>query len=110
MLPVIRALLMTGPYFHDGSQDTLWNVMDHYNKGDGLQNPWLDEDIQPLAIHENEIDDAVAFLASLTSDDCKKPSAKELARQRALSCTTRPQRDTARAFGPKPIQHKPPRP
>ena len=101
---------MTGPYFHDGSQETLWDAMDHYNKGDGLQNPWLDEDIQPLALTEKDIDDVIAFLASLTSDDYKQPAAKELARQRALSRTTRPQRDTARAFGPKPIQPKRPQP
>ena len=37
--------------------------MDHYNKGDGLQNPYLDEDIQPLALTERDIDDLVAFLA-----------------------------------------------
>jgi len=86
---------------------TLWDVMDHYNKGDGLQNPYLDEDIQPLALKETDIEDLVAFLASLTSDDYKKQGAKELARQRALSRTTRPQRDTARAFGPKPVQPKP---
>ena len=108
--PGLRNLLVTGPYFHDGSQVTLWDVMDHYNKGDGLQNPWLDEDIQPLALTEREIDDVVAFLASLTSDDYKKPAVKELARQRVLSRTQRPQRDTARAFGPKPTQPKPPQP
>ena len=45
-------VLVTGPYFHDGSQQTLWNVVDHYNKGEGLQNPYLDEDIQPLALTE----------------------------------------------------------
>src|SRR5437667_7308222 len=106
--PGLRNLLVTGPYFHDGSQVTLWDVMDHYNKGDGLQNPWLDEDIQPLALTEREIDDVVAFLASLTSDDYKKQGARELARQRELSRTKRPQRDTARAFGPKPVQPKPP--
>jgi cytochrome c peroxidase len=108
--PGLRNLLVTGPYFHDGSQVTLWDVMDHYNKGDGLQNPWLDEDIQPLALTEREIDDVVAFLASLTSDDYKKPAVKELARQRALSRTQRPQRDTARAFDPKLTQPKPPQP
>jgi cytochrome c peroxidase len=47
--PNLRNVLVTGPYFHDGSQETLWDAMDHYNKGDGLKNPWLDEDIQPLA-------------------------------------------------------------
>ena len=93
---------MTGPYFHDGSQETLWDVVDHYNKGDGLKDPYLDEDIQPLALSKEDIDDLVAFLASLTSSDYKEQAAKVLAPQRALSLTTRPQRDTARAFGPKP--------
>ena len=73
-----------------------------------MQNPWLDEDIQPLALTQSAIDDVVAFIASLTSDAYKKPVVKELARQRALSRTTRLQRDTARAFGPKPVQPKPP--
>ncbi|MCU1257132.1 MAG: cytochrome peroxidase [Bryobacterales bacterium] len=108
--PDLRNVLVTGPYFHDGSQETLWDVCDHYNKGDGLQNPYLDQDIQPLALTEAEIDDLVAFLASLTSADYKEHGASELARQRELSRTARPQRDTARAFGPKPIQPKPSRP
>jgi cytochrome c peroxidase len=82
--------------------------MDHYNKGDGLQDPYLDEDIQPLALTEDDIEAVVAFLASLTSSDYKEQAVNELARQRELSRTNRPQRDTARAFGPKPQQPKPP--
>ncbi len=108
--PTLRNVLVTGPYFHDGSQQTLWDVMDHYNKGDGVQNPYLDEDIQPLALQESEIDDLVAFLASLTSDDYHEQAVRELARQRALAQTSRPQRDTARAFGPKPVRPRPPEP
>ncbi len=108
--PDLRNLLVTGPYFHDGSQETLWDVIDHYNKGDGLQNPSLDEDIQPLALQESDIDDLVAFLASLTSNDYNRQVIREWARQRALSQTNRPQRDTARAFGPKPIKPRSPRP
>jgi cytochrome c peroxidase len=107
--PDIRNVLVTGPYFHDGSQETLWDLMDHYNKGDGLQDPYLDEDMQPLALTETEIDDLVAFLASLTSANYKEQGAAELARQRALSRTTRPQRDTARAFAPKPPRPAPPK-
>ena len=107
--PDIRNVLVTGPYFHDGSQETLWDVIDHYNKGAGLQNPYLDEDIQPLALTETDIDDLVAFMASLTSATYKEQGAIELARQRALSRTTRPQRDTARAFGPKPPRPAPPK-
>ena len=108
--PDLRNVLITGPYFHDGSQETLWDVMDHYNKGDGLQNPWLDEDIQPLALSEKDIDDVVAFLASLTSRDYEETGRKELEHQRAMAQKQRPQRDTKRAFGPKPQQPKPPSP
>jgi cytochrome c peroxidase len=104
--PGLRNALITAPYFHDGSQETLWDVMDHYNKGDGLTDPWLDEDIEPLALTENEIDDLVAFMVSLTSAEYKEIGDKELARQRALSRISRPQRDTARAFAPKQPQPK----
>jgi cytochrome c peroxidase len=106
--PDIRNVLVTAPYFHDGSQETLWDVIDHYNKGDGLQNQYLDEDIQPLSLTENDIDDLVAFLASLTSANYKEQGVAELARQRALSRKNRPQRDTDRAFGPKPPLPAPP--
>jgi cytochrome c peroxidase len=75
-----------------------------------LQNPYLDEDIQPLALTEGDVDDLVAFLASLTSADYKDHGVRELTRQRELSRTNRPQRDTARAFGPKPPQPRRPRP
>ncbi|MDB6022538.1 MAG: cytochrome peroxidase [Pedosphaera sp.] len=100
--PDLRNLLVTAPYFHDGSAATLWDVIDHYNKGAGLPNPFLDRDIQPLALTENDINDLVAFLASLTSDDYREPAIKELARQRTDAKSYRPQRDIGRAFGSKP--------
>jgi cytochrome c peroxidase len=103
--PSLRNVLITAPYFHDGSQATLWDVVDHYNKGGA--NPWLDRDIQPLALSETEIDDVVAFLASLTSAQYRGQGVKELARQREIARTSRPQRDTARAFGPKPPRPDP---
>jgi cytochrome c peroxidase len=106
--PDLRNVLVTGPYFHDGSQETLWDVIDHYNKGNGLHNPYLDEDIQPLGLTEREIDDLVSFLVSLTSAQYRELGAKELARQREISLTNRPQRDTARAFGSKPPRPEPP--
>jgi cytochrome c peroxidase len=106
--PGLRDVLVTGPYFHDGSMQTLWDVMDHYNKGDGITNPWLDKDMQPLALTEPEIDDVVAFLTSLTSPQYKAIGDHEYARQLALSKMNRSQRDTARAFGPKLKQPEPP--
>lgn len=107
--PGLRNVLVTAPYFHDGSQATLWDVLDHYNKGDGTKNPWLDQDMQPLALSESEIDDLVAFLATLTSAQYQRQGVEEFRRQQELSRTSRPQRDTVRAFGPKPIQPKPSR-
>jgi cytochrome c peroxidase len=100
--PNLRNVMVTAPYFHDGSQATLWDVMDHYNKGDGLKDKFLDEDIQPLALTEAEIEDVVEFMATLTSPQYAALGARELARQRALSKISRPQRDTQRAFGRKP--------
>src|SRR5258708_4626435 len=105
--PNLRNVLVTGPYFHDGSQETLWDVVDHYNKGDGLHNPYLDEDIQPLALKEADIDDVVVFMASLTSSNYKELGIKKLARQRRLSRTTRPHPHTATAFAPKPLRPNP---
>jgi cytochrome c peroxidase len=106
--PDLRNVLVTAPYFHDGSMQTLWDVVDHYNKGDGITDPWLDEDIQPLALTEPEIDDMVAFLASLTSAEYKEIGDQEHARQLVVSKVSRPQRDTIRSFGPKPVQPAPP--
>jgi cytochrome c peroxidase len=99
--PGLRNVLVTAPYFHDGSHETLWDVLDHYNKGAGPRDPWLDQDIQPLGLRESELDDLVAFMASLTSDAYRAQGAQELARQRSLARTHRPFRDTLRAFGPK---------
>ncbi|HEY9229228.1 MAG TPA: cytochrome c peroxidase, partial [Gemmatimonadaceae bacterium] len=100
--PDIRNVLVTGPYFHDGSMNTLWDVMDHYNKGDGIHDPFLDEDIRSLALSESEIDDMVALMASLTSAPYASLGATELARQRAIASVTRPQRDSARAYAKSP--------
>jgi cytochrome c peroxidase len=108
--PDLRNVMVTAPYFHDGSAATLWDVMDHYNKGAGLRDPWLDVDIQPLALHEGDVDDLVALMASLTSSSYRDRGARELIRQRRLSRTSRPDRDSARAFGPKRVQPKPPGP
>jgi cytochrome c peroxidase len=102
--PDIRNVMITAPYFHDGSQQTLWDVMDHYNKGDGIKDPWLDTDMQPLALSGAEINDMVAFMASMTSPQYKSLGDREFARQRAIANRTRTQRDTRRAFSPKAIQ------
>jgi cytochrome c peroxidase len=96
----LRNLLVTEPYFHDGSQVTLWDVVDHFNKG-GVQNPFLDPGIVPLGLTEPEIDELVAFLATLTSPEYAKAAQVEYQQQFRLSRTSRPRRDTAAAMGLK---------
>jgi cytochrome c peroxidase len=96
----LRNLLVTQPYFHDGSQATLWDVVDHYNKG-GVQNPFLDGGIVPLGLTEPEIDDLVAFMATLTSPEYARAAQAEYRAQLRRSRTDRPQRDTAAAMGLK---------
>ncbi|HTR60072.1 MAG TPA: cytochrome c peroxidase [Candidatus Binataceae bacterium] len=96
----LRNLLVTQPYFHDGSQQTLWDTIDHYNKG-GVQNPYLDGGIVPLGLSESEEDDLVAFLATLTSPEYQAMAKEEYDLQFKRSRTDRPQRDTDAAMGLK---------
>src|SRR5262249_45711213 len=97
--PTLRNIAVTGPYMHDGSLNTLWDVMDHYNKG-GVQNPFLDGGMQRLGLSEAEIDDMVAFMETLTSKDFAPFAKEEMAKQSAKK-NVRPERDTAVAMGKK---------
>ena len=97
--PTLRNIAVTGPYMHDGSLATLWDVMDHYNKG-GVPNPFLDGGMQRLGLSEAEIDDMVAFLETLTSPEFAAFGKEEMAKQRAKK-NVRPERDTEVAMGKK---------
>ncbi len=92
----IRNVGITGPYMHDGSLTTLWDVMDHYNKG-GEDNPYLDGGIEALALSEDEIDAVVAFLFALTDVRFADQNRAALEKQRAHAVKHRPFRDTALA-------------
>ncbi|MFT3925424.1 MAG: cytochrome c peroxidase [Myxococcales bacterium] len=92
----LRNVGITAPYMHDGSLATLWDVMDHYNKG-GEANPFLDGGMEPLNLSEREIDQLVAFMFSLTDQRLAEQNRTEEARQRALANKQRPMRDEALA-------------
>jgi len=79
--PFLRDVLLTGPYMHDGSLETLWDVVEFFNKG-GERNPFLDAEMKPLGLTANEVDDLVNFLGTLTSDRFAELRAAELDRQR----------------------------
>ncbi|MGE0401298.1 MAG: cytochrome-c peroxidase [Kofleriaceae bacterium] len=70
--PGLRDVALTAPYMHTGVYKTLREVVEHYNKGGvvdlgGESIGVLDEKIKPLNLTEQEIDDLVAFLETLTS-------------------------------------------
>jgi cytochrome c peroxidase len=92
--PQLRNIGITAPYMHDGSMQTLWDVMDHYNKG-GEPNAFLDGGMEALALSEAEIDQLVAFMFALTDKRFAPLNEEEHARQRALALKQRPFRDDA---------------
>jgi cytochrome c peroxidase len=88
----LRNVGVTAPYMHDGSLQTLWDVIDHYNKG-GEDSPFLDGGIEALALEEAEIDDLVGFLFALTDVRFAPENQRERERQRAAAAKSRPFRD-----------------
>jgi cytochrome c peroxidase len=94
--PLILNVAITPPYMHDGSLPTLWDVIDHYNKG-GEANLFLDGGIEPLALTEKQIDQLVAFLFSLTDDRFAEENRRQFERQQAAARQNRPVRDEALA-------------
>ena len=97
--PTLRNIGLTAPYMHDGSLATLWDVMDHYNKG-GVPNPFLDGGMQRLGLTEPEIDDLVELMFALTDQRFADFGKSEKARQTKLK-SKRPERDTATAMAKK---------
>ena len=63
--PTLRDVALTAPYMHDGSLNTLEEVVDFYSEG-GRPNPNLDPQIQPWRFSPEEKRALVAFLRSLT--------------------------------------------
>ena len=94
--PQLRDIGITAPYMHDGSMQTLWDVMDHYNNG-GEPNTFLDGGMEALALTETEIDQLVAFMFALTDKRFAALNEEEHARQRGLGQKQRPFRDDALA-------------
>ena len=69
--PGLRNVELTAPYFHNGGQLTLEQVVEFYNRGgdfheQNIDN--LDADIRHLNLSAENKSDLVAFLKSLTDD------------------------------------------
>ncbi len=65
--PTVRNVALTGPYMHDGSQKTLEEVVEWYDKG-GHANPHLSDKIKKLGLTVQEKADLVAYMKALTGE------------------------------------------
>ncbi len=65
--PTIRNVSQSAPYMHDGSLNTLMEVVEYYNKG-GIPNPWLSKEIKQLNLTQQEKEDLVAFMEACTGE------------------------------------------
>ena len=59
--PTVRNIVNSPPYMHDGSQKTLEEVIDWYDKG-GHPNPHLSDKVKKLNLTDQEKKDLVAFM------------------------------------------------
>jgi cytochrome c peroxidase len=77
--PSLRNVAVTAPYFHDGSAETLDEVLDHYvrggrlieegpHAGDGALSPLKSELVRAFPIIERERRALIAFLEALTDE------------------------------------------
>jgi cytochrome c peroxidase len=77
--PSLRNIMVTGPYFHDGSAATIDDAIANYTAGgrtittgpyagDGHTNPNRDPLVKGFTATDQELTDFKAFLASLTDD------------------------------------------
>jgi cytochrome c peroxidase len=63
--PGLRNTLLTAPYMHDGSEATLVDVVEFYNRGGDVKEG-ISPLIKPLGLTSDEVNDLVAFLGALT--------------------------------------------
>jgi cytochrome c peroxidase len=66
--PGLRNVMLTAPYFHDGSAATLDDVVALYNRGGNVANPELAKEVHPLALSVDERAALVVFLTEGLTD------------------------------------------
>ncbi len=69
--PGLRNVEFTGPYFHNGGQATLEQVVEFYNRGSDFPAGGLGPDIRRLNLNANDRAALVAFMKALSDDRVK---------------------------------------
>nr|WP_296918104.1 cytochrome c peroxidase [Thiocapsa sp.] len=84
--PTLRNIDLTAPYMHDGSLQTLEDVVEFYDHGGRLDlddplSGFLSGGIRPLGLSDEQEADLIAFLKSLTSPNVAGTPSSALASQ-----------------------------
>ena len=66
--PGLRNVEFTGPFFHNGGQATLTDVVEFYDRGGDFENTQIDANIRGLELTVEEDDALVAFLLALSDE------------------------------------------
>jgi cytochrome c peroxidase len=74
-IPGLRNVELTAPYFHNGGEMTLRQVVDFYSRGGDFDNAEKSPNLDTLNLSEQDKNDLVEFLKSLTDPRVKFQSA-----------------------------------
>lgn len=69
--PHLRNVALSAPFLHNGSEPTLREVVEMYNRGGNFRQanlPEMSPDVRPLGLTHAEMDDLVAFMMHLTDE------------------------------------------
>ena len=69
--PSLRNIDLTAPYMHNGTLGSLMDVIEFYDQG-GVENLLLDKRIRPLGLTEEDKQDLVNFLKTLTGSNVEQ--------------------------------------
>jgi cytochrome c peroxidase len=67
--PTLRDVERRAPYMHDGSEKTLADVIELYDRGGRVRRPSLSAEIVPLELTRQEKEDLLAFMNTLTGEE-----------------------------------------
>jgi cytochrome c peroxidase len=73
--PGLRNIDLTGPYFVNGGQATLSQVLDFYSRGGDFPSADVDPNLEKISFSPTEKTAVVAFLRALTDERVRKQSA-----------------------------------
>jgi cytochrome c peroxidase len=67
--PTLRNVDRRAPYMHNGTEPSLRDVIELYDRGGRVKRESLSEEIRPLELSDAEKGDLLAFLGALSSED-----------------------------------------